>query len=115
MILSRSLYVEMPSWQRLTLRLKLTVWNLMGGNARTFGKKLALSLAPNNISQRRRIPKIIDAHRSEELERAQEICPSKAILRIHNSYRVKDISCIRCGLCFLVAPQALAPGDDLES
>jgi len=109
MILKRSYFVDVSTLRWLKLRLQLTWLRLTGGYVRSLGLATNLPLAPAPIRLRRAVPQVVEATLTDELTRAARICPTLAITQTGKKFSIEDERCVRCGLCYLVAPSALAP------
>ena len=112
MILQRQHYTELPWWKWAQLRAILAWTRISGGFAHAVGidRLLLKSTTTVRIQHLRVPPKLqIQIIESEMLE-ASQICPTKAIIQDKKkNWNISLPQCISCGLCYLKAPQSLAP------
>lgn len=112
MILQRQHYTELPWWKWAQLRLILAWARLSGGFARAVGvDRLRLKSTASLARRQFRMPPIIQAKIIEtEMQEAEAICPTGAIFQNKKqAWNINVSRCISCGLCYLRAPQSLAP------
>jgi hypothetical protein len=112
MILQRQHYTELPWWKWAHLRGILAWTRISGGFARAVGiDRLLLKSTTTVRMQHCRMPPQLQTQIIEsEMHEASEICPTKAIIRDKkNNWNINLCRCISCGLCYLKAPQSLAP------
>jgi ferredoxin len=118
MILQREHYTELPWWKWAQLRMILAWARLFGGFARAVGvDRLRLKSTASIARRQFRRPPIIQAKiiESEMLE-AEAICPTGAVFQDKKkAWNINVSRCISCGLCYLRAPQSLAPAAESAS
>lgn len=111
MILKRENYTELPLWRWFQLRAILAWTRLSGGFTRALGlEREALNLT--TIGERalsRAVPALAAAPDARELALAASACPTRAIRSRSGAWEIEAQRCVRCGLCYVCAPQSLVP------
>ncbi len=118
MILQRQHYTELSWWKWARLRMVLAWARLFGGFARAVGVDRLIFKSTASIARRQfRMPPLIQAKNIEtEMLEAASICPTGAFFQDKKkAWNINVSRCISCGLCYLRAPQSLAPSAETAS